>query len=143
MAPFIIQMLKNLKIPIITTLHTVLPKPSENQMAIIQELAKYSQKIVVMAHKAKKILTETYNIPDSKIVMIPHGIPDVPFVDPIFYKDKFGLEDKKVILTFGLISPGKGIEYMIEAMPKIIEKHKDIIYVIAGATHPGSAAIQW
>ncbi len=133
----VIQMLKNLKIPIITTLHTVLPNPSDDQLTIIQELANYSQKIVVMAHKAKEILIDIYNIPDSMIAMIPHGIPDVPFVDPIFYKDKFGLEDKKVIFTFGLISPGKGIEFMIEALPKIIDKHNDAIYIIAGATHPG------
>jgi glycosyltransferase involved in cell wall biosynthesis len=132
----IIQMLKNLKIPILTTLHTVLTKPTKAQLLIIKELAKYSQKFVVMAHKAKKILNQIYDIPNSMISIIPHGIPDVPFVDPIFYKDKFGLEDKKVILTFGLISPTKGIEYMIEAMPKIIKKFNNVIYIILGATHP-------
>ena len=132
----IIHMLKNLKIPIITTLHTVLTKPSDAQFAIIQELAKYSQKFVVMISKAKDILRDIYNIPESMISIIPHGIPDIPFVDPIFYKDKFGLEDKKVILTFGLIGPGKGIEYMIEAMPHIIEQCHDVIYIILGATHP-------
>jgi len=132
----IIQMLKNLKIPILTTLHTVLTNPTNSQLAIIQELAKYSQKFVVMAHKAKMILNEIYNIPKSMISIIPHGIPDVPFVDPIFYKDKFGIEDKKVILTFGLIGPSKGVEFMIEAMPKIIEKFNDVIYIILGATHP-------
>ena len=133
---YIFQLLKNLKTPIITTLHTVLTEPSSNQLAIIQELAKYSQRFVVMAHKAKEILIDIYKIPHSMISMIPHGIPDVPFVDPIFYKDKFGIEDKKVILTFGLIGPSKGIEYMIEAMPKIIEKYKDVVYIILGATHP-------
>jgi glycosyltransferase involved in cell wall biosynthesis len=133
----IIHMLKNLKIPTITTLHTVLSKPSSKQRAIIQELAKYSQKFVVMAHKAKNILNDIYNIPDSMISIIPHGIPDIPFVDPYFYKDKYSLEDKKVILTFGLIGPSKGIEYMIEALPKIIEKHANTIYIILGVTHPG------
>jgi glycosyltransferase involved in cell wall biosynthesis len=132
----IIHMLKNLKIPTITTLHTVLSKPSAEQYAIIQELAKYSQKFVVMAHKAKQILNDIYKIPDSMISIIPHGIPDVPFVDPYFYKDKFGLEDKKVILTFGLIGPSKGIEFMIEAMPKIIQKHANAIYIVLGVTHP-------
>jgi len=132
----ILQLLKNLKIPIITTLHTVLSSPTDEQLIIIQELEKYSQNFVVMAHKAKEILNDVYKIPYSKISMIPHGIPDVPFVDPIFYKDKFGLEEKKVILTFGLIGPSKGIEFMIEAMPKIIEKFKDVIYIILGATHP-------
>ena len=132
----IIHMLKNLKIPTITTLHTVLSKPSGEQQSIIQELAKYSQKLVVMAHKAKKILTDIYKIPDSMISIISHGIPDIPFVDPYFYKDKFGLEDKRVILTFGLIGPSKGIEFMIEALPKIIEKHDNTIYIILGVTHP-------
>jgi glycosyltransferase involved in cell wall biosynthesis len=132
----IIQMLKNLKVPIITTLHTVLSIPTNDQLLIIQELAKYSQKFVVMALKAKEILNEIYKIPYSMISIIPHGIPDVPFVDPIFYKDKFGIEGKKVILTFGLIGPSKGIEYMIEAMPKIINKFDDAIYIILGATHP-------
>ena len=130
-------MLKNLKIPTITTLHTVLSKPSVEQKAIIQELAKYSQKFVVMAHKAKEILKNIYKIPDSMISVIPHGIPDIPFVDPYFYKDKFGLEDKKVILTFGLIGPSKGIEFMIDALPKIIKKHDNTIYIILGVTHPG------
>jgi glycosyltransferase involved in cell wall biosynthesis len=133
----IIHMLKNLKIPTITTLHTVLSKPSSEQKAIIQELAKYSQKFVVMAHKAKEILKDIYKIPDSMISIIPHGIPDIPFVDPYFYKDKFGLEDKRVILTFGLIGPSKGIQFMIEALPKIIEKHDNTIYIILGVTHPG------
>jgi len=132
----IIQMLENLKIPIITTLHTVLTNPTNSQLLIIQELAKYSQKFVVMAHKAQKILNSVYDIPNSLISIIPHGIPDVPFVDPIFYKDKFGIEDRKVILTFGLIGPSKGIEFMIEAMPKIIKKYNDVIYIILGATHP-------
>jgi glycosyltransferase involved in cell wall biosynthesis len=133
----IIHMLKNLNMPVITTLHTVLSKPSDEQTVIIQELAKYSQKFVVMAHKAKKILNTVYKIPNSMISIIPHGIPDIPFVDPYFYKDKFGSEDKKVILTFGLIGPSKGIEYMIEALPKIIEQYKNTIYIILGVTHPG------
>lgn len=133
----IIHMLKNLKIPTITALHTVLSKPSDEQYAIIQELANYSQKFVVKANKAKEILKNIYKILDSKISIIPHGIPDFPFVDPYFYKDKFGLEYKKVILNFELIGPGKGIEFMIDALPKIIEKHDNAIYVILGVTHPG------
>ena len=133
----IIHMLKNLSIPAITTLHTVLSKPSDEQKVIIQELAKYSQKLVVMAYKAKRILKDVYKIPNSMVSIIPHGIPDIPFVDPYFYKDKLGFEDNKVILTFGLIGPSKGIEYMIEALPKIIEKYKNTIYIILGVTHPG------
>lgn len=133
----IIHLLKNLKIPTITTLHTVLSKPSKEQWAIIQELSKYSQKFVVMAHKAKEILNDIYKIPESKISVIPHGIPNIPFVDPYFYKDKFGLEDKRVILTFGLIGPSKGIEFMIDALPKIVEKYNDTVYIVLGVTHPG------
>ena len=105
------------------------------QRVIIQELAKYSQKFVVMAKKAKEILINIYKIPDSMISIIPHGIPDIPFVDPYFYRDKFDLEDKRVILTFGLIGPSKGIEFMIEALPRIIKKHDNTIYIILGVTH--------
>jgi hypothetical protein len=92
--------------------------------------------MIVMSRKAKDLLLEIYGISEEKITIIPHGIPDVPFIDPSFYKDQFGVENRKVILTFGLLDPGKGIEYVIDAMPAIVEKHPDAVCIILGATHP-------
>jgi len=133
---YVFHLLRNVKMPVITTLHTVLADPSPKQRAVILELAGRSEKLVVMAHRAKRMLIDIYEIPESQISLIPHGIHDVPFVDPSFYKDKFDWQDKKVILTFGLLGPGKGLEVMIEAMPQIVEVHPDAVYMILGATHP-------
>ncbi|TET34921.1 MAG: glycosyltransferase [Planctomycetota bacterium] len=132
----ILHLLKHLRMPILTTLHTVLTEPSDEQRVIIHELAKYSERFVVMSNKAHDILLDTFAVPESQIQLIPHGIPDVAFVDPSFHKDQFGVEDRKVILSFGLLSPGKGIEHMIDAMPEILAKHPDAVYIILGATHP-------
>ncbi len=132
----ILELLGRLRMPVVTTLHTVLQQPSSGQRKIIEELCRLSDRLVVMSHKASEILREVYAIPEAKLEMVPHGIPDVPFVDPNFYKDQFGLEGRKVILTFGLVGPGKGLEYMIDALPAIAEKHPDVTYVVLGATHP-------
>ncbi|MFW5799018.1 MAG: glycosyltransferase family 4 protein, partial [Planctomycetota bacterium] len=133
---YILSLIKNLSMPVITTLHTVLQDPTEEQTSIMMDLARYSDRLVVMSTKAYDILESTYDIPSSKVAHIPHGIFDVPFIDPSFYKDSFGVEGRKVILTFGLLSPGKGIEYAIEAMPRVIDEHPDAVYIILGATHP-------
>ena len=130
------QLLENLKIPLITTLHTTLPEPEVRQKEILIELGKISKRLVVMSNKAKNLLKDVYQIPDSKIAMIPHGIPDVPFMDSSYYKGQFGVENRKVILTFGLLGPGKGLEAMIDAMPGVVERHPDAVYLILGATHP-------
>lgn len=132
----LLELLRNLRMPVVTTLHTVLAMPDQGQKAIIQEIARLSDRVVVMSYKAVELLSTVYGVPPYKVVMIHHGIPDVPFVDPNFYKDQFGLEGKQVILTFGLLSPGKGIEYMIDALPRIVASHPDVIYVVLGATHP-------
>ncbi len=132
----ILELLGRLRMPVVTTLHTVLKQPSPGQRKIIEELSRLSDRLVVMSHKASQILQDVYAVPEPKIEMIPHGIPDVPFVDPNFYKDQFGLEGRKVILTFGLVGPGKGLEYMIDALPAIVEKHPEVTYVVLGATHP-------
>jgi hypothetical protein len=113
-----------------------LKEPSTLQRKIIEELAKYSDKLVAMSFKGEEFLKEIYNIPKEKIVVIPHGIPDTPFLDPNYYKDQFGVEGKKVILTFGLLSPRKGIEYVIKALPEILKKHPETVYIVLGATHP-------
>ncbi|MFQ6104177.1 MAG: glycosyltransferase [Candidatus Glassbacteria bacterium] len=132
----ILQLLENIRTPIITTLHTVLRRPDQEQRTVIMELTRLSDMLVVMSRTAMEILAYTYKIPREKIIHIPHGIPDVPFLDPCFYKDQFGVENRKVILSFGLLSPGKGLETMIEAMPGVIEQHPDALYMILGATHP-------
>ena len=132
----IFQLLENLRIPILTTLHTVLPEPKADAKAILQKLGKISDRLIVMSRRALEILREVYQIPEDKIAIIPHGIPDVPFVDTCFYKDQFALNARKEILTFGLLGPGKGLEVMIDAMVQVVKGHPDAIYVILGATHP-------
>lgn len=132
----ILEFARTLRMPIITTLHTVLLEPSPSQRAVLKELSRLSDRVVVMSHMAETMLHEVYGVPTEKIAYIPHGIPDVPFVDPVSFKEQFGMEGRRVLLTFGLLSPGKGIEVAIRAMPQIVEKHPDVIYIILGATHP-------
>ncbi len=132
----VLELMTNLRMPIITTLHTVLTEPSPGQAKVMREIARLSDRLVVMSHLAGRILHDVYDVPEDRIAFIPHGIPDVPFVDPTFYKDQFGLEGRTVLLTFGLLSPGKGIEIVIRALPQIVAKHPDLVYVVLGATHP-------
>lgn len=132
----VFHLIENLRMPIITTLHTILSNPDDNKRDVLIKIGDISEKLVVMSKKAKDLLLEVYGISEEKITIIPHGIPDVPFIDPSFYKDQFGVEDRKVLLTFGLLGPGKGIEQAIDAMPAIVAKHPDAIYIILGATHP-------
>ncbi|MFX0186447.1 MAG: glycosyltransferase family 4 protein [Candidatus Hodarchaeota archaeon] len=133
---YILALIRNLRMPIVTTLHSILPNPHPQQKKIIETINQISDKIVVMSKKAKLFLNEVYGVANEKITLIHHGIPDVPFIDPNFFKDQFGVEGKDVILTFGLLNPGKGIEFMIEALPEIIQKYPDVIYIVLGATHP-------
>ncbi len=132
----ILEMLGELRMPLVTTLHTVLKEPDPTQKKIMVKLGELSDRLVVMSHRAEEFLREIYGIPKNKIVLIPHGIPDLPFVDPSFYKEKLGVDERKVILTFGLLSPNKGTEYMIDAMPEIISRHPESILIVLGATHP-------
>ncbi|MFP4105625.1 MAG: glycosyltransferase family 4 protein [Phycisphaerae bacterium] len=132
----LLTMLRRLRRPLVTTLHTVLQDPDEQQHLVMQEVTRLSDRIVVMAEKARDILHDVWSVPSEKVVLIPHGIHDVPFVDPNYYKDQFGVEGRKVVLTFGLLSPGKGIEYAIDALAKAAKKFPDIVYIILGATHP-------
>ena len=132
----LLKLLADLRMPVVTTLHTVLKDPAPEYRAVMKKLADLSDKLVVMSHKAVDFLKDVYAVPEDKIVFIHHGIPDTPFIDPSFDKDKFGVEGKKVLLTFGLLSPNKGIENVLQALPAIIEKHPDVAYIILGATHP-------
>jgi len=132
----ILHLLRGLKMPVVTTLHTVLRAPDPNQLMVMEEIAELSDRLIVMSQLSSQILQETFKVPGSKIDMVPHGVPDLPFLDPNFYKDRFGVEGKAVLLTFGLLSPNKGIENVIKALPQILSKHKNVVYIVAGATHP-------
>jgi len=133
---YILKLVESLRMPILTTLHTVLMEPDKNQRAVMEMLSEFSDRFVVMSWRAIEIMALTYGVPGKKIVFIPHGIPDIPFLDPNYYKDQLGLEGRKAILTFGLLSPGKGIEIMIDAMPRVVEQNPDALYIVLGATHP-------
>jgi glycosyltransferase involved in cell wall biosynthesis len=132
----LLKLLGDLRMPVVTTLHTVLKDPAPEYRDVMCKLSDLSDKLVVMSRKASEFLKDIYAVPDDKIVFIHHGIPDTPFIDPSFYKDKFGVEGKKVLLTFGLLSPNKGIETVLQALPAVIKKHPDVAYIILGATHP-------
>ncbi|GBD00531.1 GDP-mannose-dependent alpha-(1-6)-phosphatidylinositol monomannoside mannosyltransferase [bacterium HR18] len=132
----VLTLLRELRVPVVTTLHTILREPSAEQRAVMEELTVLSDRLVVMTQRGKEFLQTIYGVPEAKIDLIPHGIPEVPFVDPNFYKDRFGVEGKTVLLTFGLLSRNKGIEYVIEALPAILERHPNVVYIVLGATHP-------
>jgi len=132
----LLALLKEVRMPVVTTLHTLLREPNPTQRKVMNELSQRSERLVVMARKGAEILREVYAVPEAKIAVIPHGIPDVPLVDSSTAKAQFGVEGKKVLLTFGLIGPGKGIEHAIEALPAIIARHPEVVYIILGATHP-------
>ena len=132
----ILHLLRGLKMPVVTTLHTVLREPNPDQMLVMKEIAELSDRLVVMSQLSSQFLQEVFKVPGSKIDMVPHGVPDLPFLDPNFYKDRFGVEGKAVLVTFGLLSPNKGIENVIQALPQILSKHSNVAYIVAGATHP-------
>jgi len=133
---FIIELTRNLKVPLVTTFHTVLRDPLAEELKITTQLCEQSDRLVVMSERGADFLRDIYRVPASKIVLIHHGIPDVPFLDPDPCKSKFTAADKTVILTFGLLSPGKGIEFMIDALPEIVGSHPEVLYFVVGATHP-------
>ncbi|MFH1195399.1 MAG: glycosyltransferase family 4 protein [bacterium] len=132
----ILALLRGLRMPIVTTLHTILKNPDPDQRRVLEEVAALSDRLVVMSERGSEFLQEIYNVSPGKIDLIPHGIPDVPFVDPSFNKDLFGVEGKIVLLSFGLLSSNKGIETVISALPDIVARYPDIVYIVVGATHP-------
>ena len=132
----LLALLRELKMPVVTTLHTVLREPDADQRRVMQELIARSTRLVVMAERGRSMLKEIYQAPPAKIDLIPHGIHDISFVDPSFYKDQFGVEGRMVLLTFGLLSPNKGIEHVLNALPSILAEFPEVVYVVVGATHP-------
>jgi len=122
--------------PIVTTLHTVLEKPSPDYFDAMLGVCSASNKIIVMNKRGVGMLQDIYGVPEHKIVLIPHGIPDLPFVSSDDYKHSLGLAGRKTILTFGLLSRNKGIEVMLKALPRIIDADPSVLYIVLGATHP-------
>ena len=132
----VLALLNNLCMPVVTTLHTVLQNPDAGQRETLEEILSASDKVVVMSKHAEDILHDLYAADRERIVFIPHGIPDIQFIDPNYYKDQFGVEGKKVLLTFGLLSPGKGIENVIDALPMLVRRYPETVYIVLGVTHP-------
>ncbi len=132
---YILPLLHRLEIPFIVTLHTILKNPSYNERAVLKEICKMAHKIVVMSHKAIHFLSSIYEVPEDKIVLIEHGVPDIHF-SPEKSKKEFKLENKIVLLTFGFIGRNKGIETVIKALPKVVAKNPEVIYIVLGKTHP-------
>lgn len=132
----LLGLLRRLKVPVVTTFHTVLPQPNFDQRRVMDELVSRSARLVVMTQRGRQILEESYHAPAAKIDLIPHGIPDVPFLDPNDYKERFGVQGRLVLLTFGLLSPNKGIEVVLDALPDIVAEFPDVVYIVLGATHP-------
>jgi glycosyltransferase involved in cell wall biosynthesis len=133
---YILALLRKLKMPLVTTLHTVLRDPDPNQRAVLEDIASLSDRLIVMSEHAVHLLRDVYDVPAAKIDLIPHGVPDLAFLDPNYFKDSFGTEGQSVLLTFGLLSPNKGIENVIRALPAILKEHNNLVYIVSGATHP-------
>lgn len=133
---YVTQLLENLRVPVVTTLHTVLPEPSAAYRESLLRVASLSDRLVVMNARAIPILNGVYGVEGAKISVIPHGVPDVPFIDSNFYKDEFGVAGRLVVLTFGLLGRSKGIEFMLEALPAVVRRHPEVVYLVLGATHP-------
>ena len=132
----ILAFLRELRMPVVTTLHTVLREPNADQRRVMDGLIALSTRLVVMADRGRQMLRDIYLVPAAKIDLIPHGIPDVGFVDPAYFKDLFGVEGRIVLLTFGLLSPNKGIEHVLNALPQIVAEFPEVVYIVLGATHP-------
>ncbi|VGO18137.1 Phosphatidyl-myo-inositol mannosyltransferase [Pontiella sulfatireligans] len=132
----ILTLLRELRMPVVTTLHTILEKPLPEQLQVLKEVAALSDRLVTMSRRGVEFLKDIYGVPPEKIDFIHHGVPDVPFADPNFHKDLFGVEGKKVLLSFGLLSASKGIETVISALPAIVARHPEVVYIVVGATHP-------
>jgi glycosyltransferase involved in cell wall biosynthesis len=132
----ILELLRKLRMPTVSTLHTVLREPNPDQHRVMVELAEMSDRLVVMSQHSSQFLQDIYRVPSAKIDVIPHGVPNLAFVDPNFYKDRFGVGGQSVLLTFGLLSPNKAVEKVIQAMPHILARNSNVTYIVAGATHP-------
>ena len=130
----VLRLLQRLEMPMVTTLHMVLREPDVDQLIVMQEIAARSSRLIVMSEHSSQFLQDIFRVPGKKIDLIPHGIPD--FAQPAFCKGSLSTADKIVLLTLGLLSPNKGFENVIQALPRILSRHRNLVYIIAGATHP-------
>lgn len=137
----IARLLEKLKKPVVTTIHTVLQEPTLGYYTSLIEVIQRSQRVVVMSNKAIEILHEIYYVPLEKIVMIPHGVPDLPFIETDYFKKELDLAGRFVLLSFGLLNPGKGFELVLDALPEVVRNHPDLLYIILGKTHPEVARV--
>lgn len=138
----VLELIDRIAAPLVITLHTVLANPNPDQMRVMCRLIAHASKLVIMSERSRDLLGSVYGADSEQIVLLPHGVPDRPFGRSTQFKSKFGFEGRDVLLTFGLLSPGKGIEAVIAALPAIIEKHPNLLYCIAGATHPNLVATE-
>jgi glycosyltransferase involved in cell wall biosynthesis len=132
----VLALLRELQMPIVTTLHTVLREPNSEQRRVMRDLIQLSTRLVVMSERGREFLRDVYQAPMAKVDLIPHGISDMPFADPNYFKDEFGVAGKQVLLTFGLLSPNKGIEFALRALPDILKDFPNVVYIVLGQTHP-------
>ncbi len=132
----VLALLRELQMPIVTTLHTILREPNAEQRRVMRELVRLSTRLVVMSERGREFLRDIYQAPAAKVDHIPHGIPDMPFAESNNFKDEFGVAGKQVLLTFGLLSPNKGIEYALRALPEITRQFPKMVYIVLGQTHP-------
>jgi glycosyltransferase involved in cell wall biosynthesis len=133
---YIIELLANLRAPVVTTLHTVVTEPTSGLRNSLIRVADLSDHLVVMNSRAVPILQDVYGVSPRNVSLIHHGVPDVPFIDPNYFKDHFGVEGRLALLTFGLLNRNKGIEVMLEALPEVVARFPEVVYIILGATHP-------
>lgn len=134
------ELLRECRKPVVSTLHTILPEPTDKQREVLREIAEHSARVVVMAEAGVRLLESVYDVPAGKVQMIPHGVPEVTFHHRPLLRQMLGLQGREVVMTFGLLSSGKGIQYMIEALPAIRAKHPKVLYVLIGQTHPAIKA---
>jgi glycosyltransferase involved in cell wall biosynthesis len=132
----LLSLLDRTSLPVIVTLHTILEKPNADERRVMEALLRRADRVIVMAERGREILRRVYAANPRQVVMIPHGVPDRPLVDPDTLKERFGWQGREVVLTFGLLAPNKGIETLIEALPAIAANHPSLLYVVLGATHP-------
>lgn len=132
----LLTFLESIRKPVVSTLHTILKDPPAHQREVLEEICAKSTEVVVLANKGKDLLREVYDVSGDKVTMVPHGAPDVPFLDTSYYKEDYGVEGRPVVLTFGLLGPNKGIEVAIEAMERVAEEFPESLYIVLGATHP-------
>ena len=136
----LLSLLDNIDVPVVSTLHTILEQPNDDQRRVFDRILNRSARLVVMAERGREMLRRVWNVPLDKIVVVPHGAPDVPLVETAPFKAPLGFEGREVLFTFGLLSPNKGIEVAIRALPTIVQTRPDVLYVVLGATHPSLVA---